>query len=283
MSFATRHSLIATSTVIVICLLLALSAYGQEGVIVLDYGSDSYKWRTVDGGFHEFGGLDFDDSSWTTGSAAFSNNSQCRPPILAIRTRWKSYSRLQVRRKVAVPKEAKNIKLFFAVDNNIEKVYFNGKLLDFKYRARGCPKVDAASLSIPDEFVNEGENLIAVQAYDFGFYTFFDMKLTADLPDSRPGINGRWKFEFGRGIWEVVQDGNRVVVFYEFADDQGRAEGTFVENRLDLRYLTSAGKNPTESGRIECVLDSQKMELRCEIEDGELNNGEGFVVRKVID
>ena len=154
-------------------------------IALLPYGSDGYRYlivpngQTLPGNFSDPG---FDDSRWAAGRAAFSNDaSDCQKP-LPIATVWESNSRLLTRKRVTVPSGASNIEIFIAVDNDIEKVFFNGAEVRAAYKHSGCPLSDSYSVLIPQHLVKTGENLIAVQAFDFGFYTFFDMRIIATTP-----------------------------------------------------------------------------------------------------
>jgi len=152
---------------------------------LLPYGSNGYRYLIVPNNQTlpaNFGDVGFDDSRWNVGQAAFSNNaSDCQKP-LPIASVWDSNSRLLTRTRVSIPSGASNLTIFFAVDNNIEKVFFNGVEIRATYNPSGCPRVDSYSILVPQNLLKTGENLITVQAFDFGYYTFFDMRVSAMAP-----------------------------------------------------------------------------------------------------
>lgn len=163
-------------------------APGAPGVerTVMVYAAHGYKYWIVPNREdvpQNFADLNFDASSWRTGAAAFSNNARdCKAPVEVAST-WNANSRLLVRKFLTLPADASKVTIFFAIDNDVERVYFNGvAVTGGPYRHTGCPKKDSFSVIVPQDLVRAGRNIIAVQSRDGGSYTFFDMRVTATFP-----------------------------------------------------------------------------------------------------
>lgn len=198
---------------------------------VLPYGANNYRYSIVPNNQtppSDFGSLTYNDSAWLIGQAAFSSSTGnvggCVPPTPVITT-WGVNSRLLTRKRIILPNSASNVRLFFAIDNNIEKVFFNGVLVPFTY-ASGCPSLDATSITIPQNLVQNGENLIAIQAYDFGQYSFFDMRVQADLAVN----NSNRKFDFdgdGKTDLSIFRPNAAAEWWYQKSSNGGNAATQF--------------------------------------------------------
>jgi Cellulase (glycosyl hydrolase family 5) len=187
-----KYNKLFSSTVLVLALFVCFVniATAQTTRIVSNYASDGYTYLVVPNTQNpptNFGEVNFDDSSWDDGEGSFSNTTQqpgygCPTLTTPINTEWALNSRLLTRKNVSLPSSAYNVKASFRYDNNIEKLYVNGNQVDIvnSLPANICSETEYTVI-IPQNFIKEGENIFAVQAYDSGGYGFFDMKVSASV------------------------------------------------------------------------------------------------------
>ncbi len=121
----------------------------------------------------------YNDSAWSVGQASFGFNDGCVFPF-NVRTNWQINTRLILRKTVTVPANAENLRVNLSVDNDIEKVWFNGTEISRPIQNSNCTLRDQYYFDIPQNLVQTGNNLIAYQVSDRGRQTFFDSRITSN-------------------------------------------------------------------------------------------------------
>ena len=170
---------------------------------LMPYESGGYRYQilpmaqTVPAGFEL---PNYNDSAWSVGQASFGYNDGCVFPF-NLKTHWQTNTRLILRKNVYVPPGATNLGVKLSVDNDIEKIWFNGTEIAGLQPNNNCPLRDEYGYSIPQNLVQTGNNLIAYQVLDRGRQTFFDSRIVADYPVScstpTNGLVSWWKAEDG--------------------------------------------------------------------------------------
>jgi hypothetical protein len=126
-----------------------------------------------------FESLDFDDSDFESGDAPFGTRHEACPSYDNIKTRWPSGTSILVRKTFNLPRDARNVKVGIAIDNDV-RVYINGRFIGSDHH-EGCARRDRFVYSVPDNFLNVGRNLIAVAANDDGRGgSYLDVQVTAE-------------------------------------------------------------------------------------------------------
>lgn len=130
-------------------------------------------WNAVN-----FNSFDWNNNNWLTGNAAFGNTA---PP--AHSTYWRSNTDLALQKafNIATGPVNGSLTLSVAADNGFA-IFLNGQQVA-KENAEGYTKYWEYVLSVDNGYVfAPGENIIQVLAEDHGAKTFFDLKLTGDVP-----------------------------------------------------------------------------------------------------
>jgi CubicO group peptidase (beta-lactamase class C family) len=134
-------------------------------------------------------GVDFDDSSWATGSAAFGQYC-CAEPLDSIATTWPT-QRIWLRREFFLSDLSVDTVLWGRWDDTIT-VYINGVVAFTQDHWSPTYRYAAISDEARDT-LGIGENTIAVVVRDFGGASYFDLGLMlnpmADAPSTGYGIN----------------------------------------------------------------------------------------------
>lgn len=130
-------------------------------------------WSTA--GYDSF---DWANATWSTGHAAFGNGNS-----LPSSTYWQSGTDLALQMTFTIPTSPINgdLTLNVAADNGFI-IFVNGVQIA-KENAEGYTSIWEYTLPIDNSFfLAPGENLLQVLVEDHGAKTFFDMKLTGDIP-----------------------------------------------------------------------------------------------------
>jgi hypothetical protein len=153
---------------------------------ILSYQSPGYRYQVISQdaapplGFEQ---LDFDDSSWNQGSAAFGFAGDLDygcPLQTTVRTLWPENTRLLVRRAISIPANATNVRVMVAVDNDVVDVFFNGTRISTPVQHEGCPSHDDLRFDVPQNLIQPGQNLVVYHLLDRGSETFFDTRILGD-------------------------------------------------------------------------------------------------------
>ncbi len=153
------------------------------GASVSSYGSTGYRYLQLTSGATpptNFGDITFNDSTWNIGQAAFGNGSMDCSPIAQINTNWLENTRLLIRKKIILPSTATNVRIAAGIDDDVEKVFFNGVQIGGPDLIGGCPVLDSVFYDVPQNLIQNGENVVAFQVFDRGGVSFFDMRVLSE-------------------------------------------------------------------------------------------------------
>jgi RHS repeat-associated protein len=146
------------------------------GTSVVGYGATGWKALPVafngNAGFEASG---FDDSSWPTGQAAFGSGGGC-PLQATVHTSWPTNTDLLVRRHLSQAELApgQGVQIWFAIDNDIMDVYWNGTRIGGGITHENCATIDSFGISVPPASITT-DNVLAVRARDRGVESFLDL------------------------------------------------------------------------------------------------------------
>ncbi len=134
----------------------------------------------------------FDDSGWTTGQAAFGEGPEIGPPcplIATVATPWTRDTRLVLRKHITLAAGVQNVRLRFAVDNEVLAIWFNGVLLASNLNHDFCPSLPNYEYMAGNGTLIVGDNVVAVLCRDHsivappnGDQSFFDLSVVACVP-----------------------------------------------------------------------------------------------------
>jgi hypothetical protein len=158
--------------------------------VILSYDAKNYRYKVFPAGSapEAVGNLDFDDSDWGTGDAAFGGAAEGSPqspqtgvthPTLkaSVKTFWPLNTDIVIRREFDMTEPITAARLSAAVDNDIRAVYINGSLLsDSSFDHEGFAELDSFRLRVPSDILKQGANLIVVHARDRGDQSYLDLK-----------------------------------------------------------------------------------------------------------
>ncbi|MBA3615201.1 MAG: thrombospondin type 3 repeat-containing protein [Actinomycetota bacterium] len=164
------------------------SAPTTENKEVVPYLDTGYKYKVVPfGGEAGFEGLNFDDSSFSTGDAAFGSKGFGCPLESTIETNWPINTDIVVRKSFELPPNTTNLKVHVAIDNDAQ-VFLNGEDISGGMRTSvNCAVNDRYVFTVPDNVLQGGTNVLAIRGHDYGIVTYLDAKVTADVPLDRDG------------------------------------------------------------------------------------------------
>jgi RHS repeat-associated protein len=146
------------------------------GTPVVAYGATGWKALPVafngNAGFEASG---FDDSSWPTGQAAFGSGGGC-PLQSTVHASWPTNTDLLVRRHLSQAELApgQGVQIWFAIDNDIMDVYWNGTRIGGGITHENCATIDSFGISVPPTSITT-DNVLAVRARDRGVESFLDL------------------------------------------------------------------------------------------------------------
>jgi hypothetical protein len=100
-----------------------------------------------------------------------------------VRTPWPLGTDLLLRREVDLPAGARRLRIEMMIDNDAQ-LFVNGVDLSDGFRSHdGCADRDPPpSITVPDDLLRAGRNVIAVRARDRGVISYFDLRATVDVP-----------------------------------------------------------------------------------------------------
>jgi hypothetical protein len=162
--------------------LLTATAQAAPPSPIVDYGASGYRYLEVPtgGGPADFAAVGFDDSAFSTGTAPFGDDAVFCP--LAPTTKWSRETDLLVRRSVSLPAGTTDVMVHVAIDNDFD-LFWNGTNVA-SIVSEGCAVLDSFVVAIPDALLSAGPNVLAARARDRGLTSYFDLRVTANLPPS---------------------------------------------------------------------------------------------------
>jgi hypothetical protein len=223
--FARLSRLIFVALLVAGLALTALPAFAAAQTIV-PYADEGYKYlqigysATPPAGFQQ---ADFDDSAWATGAAGFgvaNGWDMCLSPVLPSGSPWSVNSQLLVRKTFHLPARATNVKVGVAIDNDLQ-VWVNGHdVSGGKKTHTWCATRDSFIFSVDDAYLNHGgDNILVVDAFDYGILAYLDIQVTADVP---PPYNWSGFLQpIDPDAVNVVKAGAAVPVKFSLGGDQG--------------------------------------------------------------
>jgi hypothetical protein len=124
----------------------------------------------------------FDDFGFPVASAPFGSGGPC-PLQSGVRTFWPVFSELLLRREFTLPTGATGVKVFIAVDNDVQ-VAVNGVDVSGGWLIHeGCAILDSFTILVPDSVVVAGRNLLAVLGRERGGdESYLDVQVTRGGP-----------------------------------------------------------------------------------------------------
>ena len=199
----------------IVCAIVGGFIYSQTGVAktndkkiaevavtteLLSYESANFKYKQIALGETppaNFETSNFDDSSWSVGQAAFGDGG-CA--ATTTHTFWSANTALLVRKKLILPNGTTNIQVRASIDNDVQRIFFNGTEITGFNQSDGCPSIDRFSFNVPQNLVQAGENTVVYQVSDRGGSAFFDTRIFADVPETTcsippSGLVSWWKGE----------------------------------------------------------------------------------------
>ena len=154
--------------------------------VILPYRASGYRFSVYPQGGAPAGfeAVGFDDSSWSSGTAAFGSGGGCSLQS-SVATSWPTNTDLLLRRHLSLPAGTTGVTITGGVDNDAS-VYWNGGLVG-QLGHEFCPALDNFSVPVPDGALRAGDNVLAVRAVDRGAESFLDLRVTGGVgPDGPP-------------------------------------------------------------------------------------------------
>ena len=149
-------------------------------LIIVPYQATGYQYQVVaHGGGAGFEATAFDDSSWSTGTAAFGSGGPC-PLESTVATAWAPNTDVLVRSHIALPAGWTGLTVGVAVDNDVQ-VYWNGTLISSNSHDN-CPTLDSFGLTVADALLVPGINVLAVRGIDRGDQSLLDLQVRGTPP-----------------------------------------------------------------------------------------------------
>jgi hypothetical protein len=163
---------------------LFVNVLGSSGTItVLPYLSNDYKYSIVPSGQgNGFEQPAFNDSSFSTGHAAFGTAGFPCPLDFTIRTYWPPNTDLLLRKQFKLDAIPQSMTIGVAIDNDVQ-VFVNGQDVSGGVRTHeGCATRDFFVFPVPTSILKRGNNLVAVRAIDRGSVAYVDIEIKATYP-----------------------------------------------------------------------------------------------------
>jgi len=176
---------------------------------IIPYLDTNYKFKVVNqGGLAGFEQPTFDDSSFSTGDAGFGTvNAICSlTNSVNTKTVWPLNTDILLRKNFNLPAGATNLRIFVAIDNDIQ-VFVNGADVSGGLIMHGgCPTRDSFMFTAPDITLNEGENLLSVRARDRGSVSYVDVRVVFDVGEvNLPPVALAGPLQFGIPLGSLVE------------------------------------------------------------------------------
>ena len=137
-------------------------------------------WKYTLGSATGFEQPGFNDSTFSTGQAPFTETIGPDGCPLVGKTLFPVFSTLNLRKTLNLPGGLRNATAFVAIDNDFT-LWINGTQVTAQ-GSEGCAFEWNRTVPIPNSLWRDGVNVIAVQARDRGGLTGFEFQLTADVP-----------------------------------------------------------------------------------------------------
>lgn len=164
-----------------------------ESVDSLGYQASGYRYQVIGltdsppAGFQQ---TSFDDSTWSTGTAAFGSGGNCSLQS-TVQTPWTLDTQLVVRRVVNLQAGATDVQLKLAIDNDVVAAFFNGTQISGEILHEFCPALDDFTILVPEGLVRSGPNVVSLVLRHRNGESFFDMRVAASGAGWRmEGFNG---------------------------------------------------------------------------------------------
>jgi len=131
-----------------------------------------------------------------------------------VKSQWPVNTEIALRKSFTLPSGASNLRVFAAVDNDVQ-VLINGiDISNGLVIHDGCPNLNDLLFQAPDSILQSGENLLAVRVRDRGQESFVDVQVVVDmLPLPPPHGNlevSPSSYDFG----DVALGDSRAQLFY---------------------------------------------------------------------
>ena len=120
--------------------------------------------------------VNFDDSTWDIGGAAFASGGNCGLQSTKV-TDWPIVTDIVIRKTFELPAGVHTLRISGSVDNDVQ-IYLNGFLVTDWVTHEGCPQYDDFMFLAPAGSWNEGTNLIAIRARDRHTESFLDFQVS---------------------------------------------------------------------------------------------------------
>ncbi len=154
---------------------------------IIPYGAGDWKYQAGPAGQTPgFEASSFDDSGWSTGTAAFGDHTPENPfcEIDAhVRTHWNSApapTDMLLRHAFQLPAGfTGDLQVGVAIDNDVQ-VFVNGSAVSDLVSHEGCATENSFVFTVPNSLLNTGpsaSNVLAVRARDRGVAAFVDVEL----------------------------------------------------------------------------------------------------------
>ena len=152
-----------------------VSAHGPT-VTVIPFMATGYKYNVVNSGAGAgFEQPAFDDSSFSTGNAAFGTTFGCSSNTNgSVKTAWPVNTDILVRKQFTLPLGAHSLRVRGTVDNDAT-VYINGQQIG--QVLSGFCNTPNINFTAPDSLLVAGTNLLAIRGHDYGGATYLDVKV----------------------------------------------------------------------------------------------------------
>jgi hypothetical protein len=235
------------------------SASGAVKQPVLPYSSNGYRYAVVSyGDLPGFEQPSFDDSSFSTGDAAFGFDG-C-PLESTIQTTWPLLTDLLLRKSFTLPAGASAVEVGVAIDNDIQ-VFVNGVDISGGLQLReGCAERDSSIFPVPDAILHfGGSNLLAVRARDRGpCCDYADVEVRAEISQVPPTISN--VSATPSTLWPPNHKLVAVTVNYTVADNNGPVSATLsVTSNEPVNGLGDGDTAPDWE-----IVDAHHLRLRAE-------------------
>lgn len=165
--------------------------------------ANPYNYNQMSGaGDGTFAQPSFDTSTWSTGGVMPFGHNVCgnfSPSSTA--TPWAPNTDMLLRKTVSLPPGAFNVHITGTIDNDIS-IYLNGTYLGSDYE--GFCRANTIAMTAPGSAVQNGDNLLAVRAHDYGDGTYVNLSLTYSINvDTTPPSVSVSHVADGQNGWNV--------------------------------------------------------------------------------
>lgn len=155
-------------------------AVATTAATIVPYQAIDYRYQVVASGTGTgFEGVLLNDSTWSTGTAAFGSGGGCALEA-TVATAWPVNTDVLVRRHVPLPIGTTGVTIGIAIDNDVQ-VYWNGTLVGSNAHD-GCPSLDSFVYPVADNQLSGGDNVLAVRGIDRGDQSLLDITVRGTLP-----------------------------------------------------------------------------------------------------